>query len=93
MKRRWAIAYDIADPRRLQRVARVLEGYGTRVQRSVFECCLDITELQTLRDRIVEEIEYREDSVRLYPLCSWCYSKIETQGVGKKVEDSAYIIV
>ena len=35
------VTYDIADPRRLRRVAKVSEGFGRRVQKSVFECELD----------------------------------------------------
>jgi CRISPR-associated protein Cas2 len=33
-------AYDISDNRERDRVSRVLEGYGFRVQESVFECLL-----------------------------------------------------
>ena len=32
------IAYDITDPKRLARVAKVCEAYGMRVQYSLFEC-------------------------------------------------------
>ena len=31
------VAYDIADPRRLIRVAKIMKDYGLRVQKSVFE--------------------------------------------------------
>ena len=35
------VAYDIADPKRLQRVAKHCEDFGLRVQYSVFECRLE----------------------------------------------------
>ncbi len=38
---RYLVSYDICDPKRLRRVAKILEGFGTRLQYSVFECPLD----------------------------------------------------
>ena len=38
----YIIFYDISDPVRLKRVAKLLQRYGRRIQKSVFEC--DITE-------------------------------------------------
>ena len=38
---RYLISYDIANAKRLRRVAKTLESYGTRLQFSVFECPLD----------------------------------------------------
>ena len=35
------VTYDIADPRRLNRVAKVIKDYGTRVQKSKFEVAVD----------------------------------------------------
>ena len=38
---RYLVSYDICDPKRLRKVARSLEGFGVRLQYSVFECPLD----------------------------------------------------
>ena len=38
---RYLVSYDISDPKRLRKVARSLEGFGVRLQYSVFECPLD----------------------------------------------------
>ena len=70
MTRVWMITYDIADPRRLRRVAKILSGHGQRVLWSVFECTLDPAALATLRARIGAEIDVRQDSVRWYPVCA-----------------------
>ncbi|HQM85027.1 MAG TPA: CRISPR-associated endonuclease Cas2, partial [bacterium] len=35
------ILYDIRDPKRLLRVAKIMENYGYRVQKSVFEVICD----------------------------------------------------
>jgi CRISPR-associated protein Cas2 len=49
---RYISAYDISDNRQRSQVARVLERYGFRLQRSVFEVWLDPDELEDLRRQI-----------------------------------------
>lgn len=44
----WVIAYDIADDRRLARVASEMENFGRRVQYSVFECHLSEAQIRDL---------------------------------------------
>lgn len=60
---RYLVTYDIAHPKRLRRVARTLEGYGTRLQYSVFECPLDGLRLEKLKADIWEIIHHHEDQV------------------------------
>ncbi|MBO0799399.1 MAG: CRISPR-associated endonuclease Cas2 [Blastocatellia bacterium] len=69
------IAYDVATAdkagaRRLRRVAQACKDYGQRVQNSVFECKLDAKHWALLRDRLLTEINDREDSLRFYFLGS-----------------------
>lgn len=52
--------------RRLRRVARVCEGIGQRVQKSVFECQLDIAKFETLERDLLSEIDPKTDCLRLY---------------------------
>jgi CRISPR-associated protein Cas2 len=87
------VAYDIAEPRRLRRVAEILEGHGERVLWSVFECTLDNATLDTLRERVGAEIDVASDSVRWYPVCTWCSDHIQWQGTGGAVQDPPYFIV
>ena len=88
------VSYDIRDDVRLRKVARLLEGYGDRVQYSVFRCCLSLTELQRLRWQLTRAVA-PEDSVLFIPLCSQCNSKVS--GIGKRQdwsrEDPAYRVV
>ena len=65
---RWIVAYDIACPKRLYRVARRLGACGTRLQWSVFDCRLAPAGLAALLRDIRALIVPGEDSVRLYPL-------------------------
>ncbi|MBT0963913.1 CRISPR-associated endonuclease Cas2 [Denitromonas iodatirespirans] len=65
--------YDIntetrAGRRRLRRVAKVCEGVGQRVQKSVFEFQIDRMQLEALEQRLLSEIELDEDNLRLYRL-------------------------
>ena len=54
--------------RRLRRVAKVCEGVGQRVQKSVFECRVDRMQYEDLERRLLAEINDKEDNLRLYRL-------------------------
>lgn len=60
---RYLVSYDIADPKRLRRVARALEGFGTRLQYSVFECPLDELRLEKLKAALHPLLNHDEDQV------------------------------
>lgn len=59
------VAYDVPDSRRRNRLARTLEGYGQRVQYSVFECRLDERRFLRLVAAVREHLE-PGDAVRIY---------------------------
>jgi CRISPR-associated protein Cas2 len=50
-RRRYLVAYDIRDDRRLRSIAGCMEGYGTRIQYSVFVCDLSDREKVTVSSR------------------------------------------
>ena len=54
--------------RRLRRVAKVCEGIGQRVQKSVFECHVDLMQLDDLERRLLATIDPALDCLRLYRL-------------------------
>ncbi len=74
------IAYDIADSRRLSRVARICADYGVRVQYSLFECRLEEDELDTLWRRLLKEIDEREDRLVAYKIDARCARDTLTAG-------------
>jgi CRISPR-associated protein Cas2 len=85
------ITYDVstvekAGLRRLRRVAQACEDYGTRVQKSVFECQVGQTEWVRLRDRLLREIKVDEDSLRFYFLDENAVKRIEHHGAEKPVD-------
>ena len=63
------IAYDISEPRRLRRVAKVLERYGIRIEKSVFTCDLETAKIMKLRQELYE-CSKREDTIMLFQLPS-----------------------
>ena len=75
--------YDIADPKRLRRVAQLMESYGYRVQRSVFECNLTPAALRTMKNELKAILLTTDDSVRLYPLFANALEKQTILGIGE----------
>ncbi|QKK01672.1 MAG: CRISPR-associated endonuclease Cas2 [Pseudomonadota bacterium] len=66
----WLVSYDIADPRRLGRVARFMEKHGVRIQYSVFVVHEKTAFINDLCDRLAEIMNHREDDVRIYPIAA-----------------------
>lgn len=62
-RKHYLISYDISNPKRLRRIARIMEGYGYRVQFSVFQCPLDDLRLEQLKADVVPAINSEEDQV------------------------------
>jgi len=54
--------------RRLRRVAKVCESMGQRVQKSVFECQVNLMQLEALERSLLSEINPDQDCLRLYRL-------------------------
>ena len=90
----YVISYDIPDDKRRKKIADLLEGYGQRVQYSVFECQLNTEKYNDLRRRLRKIVKLEEDNVRFYPLSLHTLSQVESWGVGVPViEPPGSIIV
>lgn len=92
-KQFWVVVYDIADTRRLRRVAKHMEGYGTRVQRSVFDCWLSEADLDKLRASLNDIIAPGIDSVRFYHVCDHCRQRSERDTETQFMERHTFYIV
>jgi CRISPR-associated protein Cas2 len=88
------ISYDISPDKRRNALAKLLEGHGSRVQYSVFECDLTPTQWVQLRGRLERILRPAEgDSVRIYRLCAACRQSIEILGTGAvETTPDVYII-
>jgi CRISPR-associated protein Cas2 len=89
----WVISYDIADDKRRYRVRRLLEGYGQRVQYSVFECELTHARCDRLERELRRVIHDKEDSIRFYPLNKADKGRIHVVGTGKVTDKPPVIYV
>lgn len=76
----YVIAYDIPCDRRRKRISDLLEGYGERVQYSVFECVLTKNKYKNLRQRLRKCYQENEDNIRFYPISQHTLNEIEVWG-------------
>ena len=74
------VAYDIADHKRLTRVAKVCEDFGVRVQYSIFECRLEESDFQKFWRQLLQEIEDKEDRLVAYKIDANCAKETLTAG-------------
>lgn len=89
----YLVAYDIADPRRLRKVARACEDFGLRRQFSVFFCRLSPTDLVRLRSRLYDVIDLDKDQVLFIPLCQRCSGLIEALGRPVEAHDARDVVI
>ncbi len=83
----WLVIYDIRNDKRLHRIARIMERYGERVQKSVFETYCDETTIARMRNEAKAVLD-KEDSLIIIPLCTKCWQKkkqygVKAQGIGE----------
>lgn len=76
----YIVTYDIPCDKRRKKVSDLLEGYGKRVQYSVFECVISDAKYNELRHRLKKRIKPQEDSIRFYPLSRHTLSQVEIWG-------------
>jgi len=80
MAKSWyLVTYDVREPRRLRRAAKTLEGYGTRVQYSVFRCRLQPRELERMQWELTKILD-PTDELLILGLCDGCAGRIRTKG-------------
>lgn len=92
------VSYDVATVtphgrRRLRRVARACLDFGQRVQESVFECLVEPDQWVRLRQRLVQEFDPKEDSLRFYFLGSNWKNRVEHMGAKPAVDPQGPLIV
>jgi CRISPR-associated protein Cas2 len=71
---------DAAGRRRLRQVAKVCIAFGQRVQKSVFECSVNDMQLLLMRSRLLNCIDQKTDSLRVYRLIEPREQHVESYG-------------
>ncbi len=80
---RWLVAYDIADPRRLQKVGRHMRKEGLALQYSVYLVRGNKVKIDMLLDELSALIDRRADDIRAYPLGE----NVRIWGLGKQFDE------
>ncbi len=88
----YTVAYDITDDKRRNRVAKILKDFGNRIQYSVFEFNTDRRALLRLRNKLEKIIDFREDTITFYHLCTACERRIDRIGLKKGLDKQSYIV-
>jgi CRISPR-associated protein Cas2 len=87
------VAYDIASPQRITRVAKIIKDYGVRVQKSIFEVSVPDPLFAEMKARIEEVIVAETDGVKYFPMCEKCSGTVEIIGQGHYTDpDEEYYI-
>ena len=81
------VTYDVdttnrEGERRLRRVAKICEGHGIRVQKSVFEVVCTDAQRTLLEHQLRETINTQVDSIRIYPLPARTLDAVSQIGTG-----------
>lgn len=90
----YLVCYDIVKNSRRTKAAHLLEGYGLRVQKSVFECVLNKHQYEMLHRKLSDYIKSEEDQVRFYPMTAHTRRKVIVLGVQpeRQIDDVAFIV-
>lgn len=92
------VAYDVSTEsakgrKRLRHVAKMCESRGQRVQNSVFECLLDPAQWASFRQRLIDEIDIEEDSLRFYFLGKNWQRRVEHVGTKVSYDPEGPLII
>jgi len=92
------VCYDVntetrVGRRRLRRVAKVCESTGQRVQKSVFECQVDLMQMEELERKLLAEIDLQEDCLRLYRLPDTKGCEVREHGKFKATDFEAPLVL
>lgn len=92
------VTYDVSTEsiegrRRLRKIAKACENRGQRVQKSVFECLLDQAQWTALRQKLIDEMNEDEDSLRFYLLGNNWKRRIEHVGAKPGYDPEGPLIV
>ncbi|MCI9005629.1 MAG: CRISPR-associated endonuclease Cas2 [Lachnospiraceae bacterium] len=93
----YVISYDISKTKTRNKVAKLLEGYGRRIQYSVFECEIEEASYARLYEKLLKQtLESGTDSICIYRLCKKCAGDVVTIGTARQgaasLKESAIIV-
>jgi CRISPR-associated protein Cas2 len=87
----YIIAYDIREPKRLNRVRYFLKGYSTGGQKSVYECFLTDGELKFVLSKLKRLIFEAEDRIHIFRLDGRC--RTHTMGIALQPKNPNFFYI
>lgn len=87
------VVYDISDNKRRVKLSNFLEGYGHRIQFSVFECFITLDEMRQLYQKVKKLVSPKEDNVRFYWISNDALSIVLTIGSEKPEPPPKYYVI
>jgi CRISPR-associated protein Cas2 len=92
------VCYDVktsdeGGAKRLRRIAEACNDYGVRVQYSVFECSFAEKDWVVLRQRLLEEFDAHQDSLRFYFIDAGDFGRREHHGVREPLDPTGTLLV
>jgi CRISPR-associated protein Cas2 len=73
----YVVCYDITEHKRWRKVYKLLNGYGRRLQYSIFRCKLTVRAMEKLRWEL-EKLLTAEDRLLILTLCESCEHRTST---------------
>jgi len=85
--------YDISDSRQRAKIAKELEKFGIRIQKSFFQCDVPVELALKIRDTLAGMIDKKTDSLMMQPICSDCLNKVRLMGDSNILKDVTFEIL
>jgi len=87
----YVVTYDVNTTttdgkHRLRKVAKLCEGYGIRVQKSVFEIVINDAQLVRFEHELYQVIDAGKDSIRMYRVPSQSLARVRHLGIARRVD-------
>lgn len=92
------ITYDVdttapEGKKRLSKISKECCNYGQRVQNSVFECDLDASLFVLVKKKLLDIIDVKKDSLRIYNLGNKYANKIEHFGIKESYDPEGELLL
>ncbi|MFJ8690741.1 CRISPR-associated endonuclease Cas2 [Micromonospora wenchangensis] len=92
------VTYDVETvtpqgQRRLRKVAKICEGYGHRVQKSVFEVVCRETDKVRFVAALQDAIDPTQDSIRIYHLPAHALDDVEHLGKPRPIDPRGALVI
>lgn len=82
------VIYDIIDDKRRLKLAKLLQGYGFRIQKSAFEAIIDRKSYKKLLESLPAYVD-EEDSIRVYKIVG----RNQVKAFGKVLEQESEDVI